>query len=58
VDILAGSDVLTEVEEHETKTKADVGVPADQRLGCHAGVLGSGVRVRIINILGEEAIDP
>ena len=58
VDILAGSDALTEVEEHETRTKADVGVPSDQRLGCHAGVLGGGVRVRIINILGLEAIDP
>ena len=58
VDILAGADALTAVEEHETRTKADVGVPSDQRLGCHAGVLGGGVRVRIINILGLEAIDP
>ena len=58
VDILAGSDALTEVEVHETNTKTEVGVPPEQRLGCHTGVLGSGVRVRIINVLGVEAIDP
>jgi ferredoxin len=58
VHILAGSESLTEVEGHETRTKADVGVPSDQRLGCHTGVLGSGVRVRIVNILGMETIDP
>lgn len=58
VDVLAGHDSLTEAFEHELKTKADVGVPDAQRLGCQAGVIGPGVRVRIVNVLGEELIDP
>ena len=58
VDILAGSESLTEIEGHEVKTKADVGVPVEQRLGCHTGVMGGGVRVRITNVLGVEPIDP
>ena len=58
VDVLAGADSLTIAGPHELKTKADVGVPDAQRLGCHTGVIGPGVRVHITNILGEELIDP
>ena len=58
VDVLAGADSLTMADPHELKTKADVGVPDSQRLGCHTGVIGPGVRVHITNILGEELIDP
>jgi ferredoxin len=58
VDVLAGAESLTDSYEHELKTKADVGVPDAQRLGCQAGVIGPGVRVRIVNVLGEELIDP
>lgn len=58
VDVLAGHESLTEAFEHELKTKADVGVPDAQRLGCQTGVIGPGVRVRIVNVLGEELIDP
>jgi ferredoxin len=58
VDVLAGADSLTAASEHEDKTKADVGIPNPQRLGCHTGVIGPGVRVRITNVLGEELIDP
>ncbi len=58
VDVLAGADSMSPAGDHEAKTKSDVGVPAEQRLGCHTGIHGPGVRVRIINILGEEPIDP
>ena len=58
VDVLEGSGSLTEQGEHELQTKTEVGVPAEQRLGCHAGIHGDGVHVRIVNVLGEELIDP
>ena len=58
VDVLAGEDSLSDVTDHERKTKSDVGVPEAQRLGCQAGVFGPGVQVRIVNVLGEELIDP
>ena len=58
VDVLAGHESLTEANAHERKTKADVGVPESQRLGCQTGVFGPGVHVRIVNVLGEELIDP
>ncbi len=58
VDIIAGASSLTEEDGHERKTKADVGVPEHQRLGCQTGVIGPGVQVRITNVLGEEIIDP
>jgi len=58
VEVVSGEGSLSEARAHEEKTKADVGVPAQQRLGCHAGVFGDGVVVRIINVLGEETIDP
>ncbi len=58
VDVLQGSESLTEQGEHELQTKTEVGVPAEQRLGCHAGIHGDGVHVRIVNVLGEELIDP
>ena len=58
VDVLDGTEALTVASEHEEKTKADVGIPNQQRLGCHTGVIGPGVRVRITNVLGEELVDP
>ena len=58
VDVLEGHDSLSEATDHELKTKADVGVPDAQRLGCQVGVFGPGVHVRIVNVLGEELIDP
>ena len=58
VDVIAGHASLTEAVEHELKVKADVGVPDAQRLGCQTGVFGHGVHVRIVNVLGEELIDP
>ena len=58
VDVLAGHESLTEANAHELKVKAEVGVPEAQRLGCQTGVIGPGVHVRIVNVLGEELIDP
>jgi len=58
IDVLTGAESLTVADSHELKTKADVGVPESQRLGCHTGVIGPGVRIHITNILGEELIDP
>jgi ferredoxin len=58
VDVVSGADQLSPMRDHEKKTKADAGVPEHQRLGCHAGVFGSGIRVRITNVLGEELTDP
>ena len=49
---------LTPADAHEKGTKANTGVPAEQRLGCQAGVIGPGVRVQTINVLGEELVDP
>ena len=58
VVILEGDQSLTPVGPYEVETKEIVGVPSAQRLGCHAGVHGPGLRVQIINVLGEELIDP
>ena len=58
VDVIAGEESLTAADGHEKQTKADVGVPEHQRLGCQTGIIGAGVVVRITNVLGEEIIDP
>ena len=58
VDVIAGHDALTEATEHELKVKKEVRVPDAQRLACQTGVFGHGVHVRIVNVLGEELIDP
>lgn len=58
VDVIAGEGSLTPADGHEKKTKADVGVPEHQRLGCQTGIIGAGVAIRITNVLGEEIIDP
>ena len=58
VDVLAGHESLTDATAHEVKVKKEVGVPDAQRLGCQTGVIGLGVHVRIVNVLGEELIDP
>ena len=58
MDVIAGEGSLTSADGHEKKTKADVGVPEHQRLGCQTGIIGAGVEIRITNVLGEEIIDP
>lgn len=56
VVVLDGLDLLTAPTEHEQATKAAAAVPASERLGCQTLVLGEGVRVRIVNVLGEELV--
>ena len=58
VVMVDGLESLTPADVYEKGTKANTGVPAEQRLGCQAGVIGPGVRVQIINVLGEELVDP
>ena len=57
VDVLEGVEFLSPADEYEEKTKQENGVPPERRLGCQAAVLGEGVKVRIINVFGEEPID-
>lgn len=54
VDVLEGADQLTPADGTEEQTKADNKVPAERRLGCQTGVLGPGVKVRIINVFGAD----
>ena len=56
VVVLEGADLLTEATEHERVTKKTAGVPDSERLACQTLVLGEGVRVRIVNVLGEELV--
>lgn len=54
-EVLAGADQLSPADEHELKTQRANDVPLGHRLGCQTAVLGPGVKVRIVNVLGEEA---
>jgi ferredoxin len=54
VDVLSGSDQLTAPDEQEAAAKTENKVPADRRLGCQTGILGPGVRVRVINVFGAD----
>ena len=58
VDVLEGDGQLTPETEREVKTKAEHNIAREQRLGCQAGVLGEGVKVRIVNVFGQEPVDP
>jgi 2Fe-2S ferredoxin len=57
VDVLEGAEMLSPADEHEEKCKTENKVPAERRLGCQTAVLGDGVKVRIINVFGEEPVD-
>lgn len=57
VVVLEGEDQLTPATEHEAGTRRANEVPETERLGCQTLVLGEGVRVRIVNVLGEEIVD-
>jgi ferredoxin len=57
VVVLEGGDQLTPATEHEARARRANGVPETERLGCQTLVLGEGVRVRIVNVLGEELVD-
>ena len=54
VEVIEGGDLLTSPDELETNTKRENGVDDSLRLGCQSAVMGAGVKVKIINVLGEE----
>ena len=54
IEVLAGEDSLTRELDRETETKKNNDVPEDFRLACQTAVIGSGVKIRIINVLGED----
>lgn len=54
VEVLSCHDQLTPETAHEKTTKKNNQVPEEYRLGCQAGVLGEGIKVRIVNVLGVE----
>lgn len=51
-EVLSAHDQLTPETEHEKTTKRTNNVPGEFRLGCQTGVLGAGVKVKIVNVLG------
>ena len=56
VEVLEG-DSLSQPDEYEMRTKENSGVPPSLRLGCQTAVLGPGLKVKIINVLGEELVE-
>ena len=52
VEVILCHDQLTPETEHERETKQKNAVPKDFRLGCQVGVLGEGIKVKIVNVLG------
>ena len=57
IEVLEGSDQLTPADSHEEETKKNNGVAENLRLGCQTAILGEGVKVRIVNVLGEDLVD-
>lgn len=54
VEILEGAASLTQEMSRETETKKKNDVSNEYRLGCQTAIIGTGVKVRIINVLGED----
>ena len=57
VELLEGAESLTTSSEYENSTKNANDIPMDFRLGCQAGVIGSGVKVKIINVMGDDLVE-
>ena len=57
VEVLEGNESLSQADEFENKTKEDNKIDFNLRLGCQSAVLGSDLKVRIINVLGEELVE-
>lgn len=57
VEVLEGVGELTQADSHEENTKKINGVAENLRLGCQTAVLGENVRVRIVNVLGEDLVE-
>jgi len=54
---LEGAENLSQADEFEISTIERNNVDSSLRLGCQAAVLGENLRVRIINVLGEELVE-
>ena len=52
VEVLLCHDNLTPETEHVRVTMKSNNVPGEFRLGCQSGVLGEGIKVKIVNVLG------
>jgi len=57
VEVLEGADNLSQADEFEISTIERNNVDSSLRLGCQSAVLGENLRVRIINVLGEELVE-
>jgi ferredoxin len=57
VEVLEGADMLTPADSHEEDTKKNNGVAEFLRLGCQTAVLGEGIKIRIVNVLGEDLVE-
>ncbi|MDP6931373.1 MAG: 2Fe-2S iron-sulfur cluster-binding protein [Myxococcota bacterium] len=56
VEVKEGDGQLSPPTVHEAETRKANGVDESLRLGCQAAVLGEGVKVKIVNVFGEEPI--
>ncbi len=54
VIVLEGLDNLSPVTSKETATKEANQIAEEHRLGCQTAVLGTGVKVQIVNVLGAD----
>ena len=57
VEVLEGHDMLSHEDEKEKQCKIDNNCDPTYRLGCQAAILGPDLRVRIINVLGEDLVE-
>ena len=57
VEVLEGGEALTSPDKLEINTKQENGIDEAFRLGCQSAVLGPSVKVKIINVLGEDLIE-
>ena len=57
VEVLEGIEFLSPPDSHEEETKKNNEIPQFMRLGCQTAVLDEGVKVRIVNVLGDELVD-
>ena len=56
VEVIEGLESLTPENSREKWCKEENKTESAFRLGCQAGVIGPGVKVKIINVFGEEPI--
>ena len=57
VEVVEGVESLTPENDREKWCKKENSADPVRRLGCQAGVVGPGVKVKIINVFGEEPLE-